>query len=349
MLAYLTARSLDGLSELVEELGGSGTRLFESTGIPRALLRDGNGLLPYALYCQLLENAVAEVGRPDFALLLARRRVSSNYAKELQIYTYSAKTLQQAIEGLMDHLRTRSLGIEYALQINRDTACFSRTPPSREAIRYPQATILLMACLYLMLSEASCHKLQLSSVSLTFRDPGIGAKLKAFFRCPVQFDAEINSLNFPARLLDLGIATRDDSLHHLIADYLTSRHLEETRDFNELVRSLISRNLAAGRPDIEALSLRIPFQSRTIQKKLKESGTSFTALLTEVRFELAESLLLQSDIPITYVAQRLCYQDLSAFSKAFSKYYGVSPRLWKKQRQEEAAGAAPAPTHSPRC
>jgi AraC-like DNA-binding protein len=68
-----------------------------------------------------------------------------------------------------------------------------------------------------------------------------------------------------------------------------------------------------------------------------------------VRFELAESLLLQSDIPITYVAQRLCYQDLSAFSKAFSKYYGVSPRLWKKQRQEEAAGAAPAPPHSPRC
>ena len=112
-----------------------------------------------------------------------------------------------------------------------------------------------------------------------------------------------------------------DSLHHLIADYLTSRHLEETRDFTELVRSLISRNLAAGRSDIEALSLRIPFQSRTIQKKLKESGTSFTALLNEVRFELAESLLLQSDIPITYIAQRLCFQDISAFSKAFSKHF----------------------------
>ena len=115
MLAYMAVKALDGLPELVEELGGSSARLIESTGISRAMLRDGDGLIPYPLWCQLLENAVVEVGRPDFALLLARHRVSSNYAKELQIYTYSAKSLQQAIEGLMDHLRTRTLGIEYAL------------------------------------------------------------------------------------------------------------------------------------------------------------------------------------------------------------------------------------------
>jgi AraC-like DNA-binding protein len=344
MLAYMTARSLDGLLELVEKLGGSAARLIEATGISRSLFSDADGLIPYALHCQLLENAAVEVGRRDFALLLARHRVASNYAKELQIYTYSSKTLRQAIEGLMDHLRTRTLGIDYALEVNRDNACFSRTPPPREAARYPQATILLLASLYLMLSEASGGRLELTSVSVMFKDPGIGAELKALFRCPVQFEAEINSLNFPARLLDLPIATQDDGLHDLMVDYLASRQLEETRDFTELVRNLISRNLAAGRPDIEALSLRIPFQSRTIQKKLKESGTSFTALLNEVRFELAESLLLQSDIPITYIAQRLCYQDISAFSKAFSKHYGMSPRQWKKRQREEAAGAAPPQT-----
>jgi AraC-like DNA-binding protein len=341
MLAYMTARSLDGLLELVKELGGSDTRLIEATGISRALFSDADGLIPYALHCQLLENAAVEVGRRDFALLLARHRVASNYAKELQIYTYSSKNLRQAIEGLMDHLRTRTLGIDYALEVQRDTACFSRTPPSSEAARYPQASILLLGSLYLMLLKASGGRFELTSVSLTFRDPGIRAELKAFFRCPLYFDAEINSLNFPARLLELGIATQDDGLHDLMVDYLASRQLQETRDFTELVRHLISRNLAAGRPDIDALSLRIPFQSRTIQKKLKESGTSFTALLNEVRFELAESLLLQSDIPITYIAQRLCFQDISAFSKAFSKHYGMSPRQWKKQLLEEPAGAAP--------
>jgi AraC-like DNA-binding protein len=59
-----------------------------------------------------------------------------------------------------------------------------------------------------------------------------------------------------------------------------------------------------------------------------------------MRFELAESLLLQSDTPITYIAQRLCYQDVSAFSKAFSKHYGMSPRQWKRRRLEQAASAA---------
>lgn len=334
MIAYMSARTLDGLLELVEELGGSGARLIGETGVSRALFTDDNGLIPYTLYCQLIENAVKQLGRPDFALLLARRRMESNYAKEIKIYVFSAQRLQQAIEGMIDHLRTRTLGIDYALEVDRDIACFSRTPPPRDAGRYPQATILLMASFYLLLFEASGSKLQLTSVSFASKDPGTVANLlRAFFRCPVQFEAEFDSLNFEARFLGLDISTQDDSLHDLLTDYLKTRHLEQTRDFADLVRSLIRKNLAAGRPDIEALSLRIPFQSRTIQKKLKEAGTSFTELLNEVRFELAESLL-QSDIPITYIGQRLCYQDISAFSKAFSKRYGVSPRQWKSGRKQ---------------
>ena len=48
-------------------------------------------------------------------------------------------------------------------------------------------------------------------------------------------------------------------------------------------------------------------------------------------FELAENLLAGTDNPLTYVAQHLCYQDLSAFSKAFKNHYGVSPTVWKQR------------------
>ena len=342
VLAYMTAKSLDGLLEMVDEFGGSSAQLIESTGVSRALLSDGDALIPYTLFCHLVETAVRQVGRPDFALELARRRMQTNYAKEIKVYVLAAQTLRQALEGLLIHLRTRTLGIDYSLEIDGGIACFSRMLPPREATRFPQGTILVMASLYLLLRESSGNRLQLTSVSFAFKDPGLSADLKAFFRCPVQFDAEADSLNFPARFLELDIPTQDAGLRDLAADYLRMRRLEETGDFVDLVKSLISRNLAAGRPDIEALSLRIPFRSRTIQKKLNESGTSFSELLNEVRFELAESLLLESDIPITFIAQRLCYQDISAFSKAFRKRYDLSPRQWKSQRLQVASVATQA-------
>jgi len=68
--------------------------------------------------------------------------------------------------------------------------------------------------------------------------------------------------------------------------------------------------------------------------KGKGSYGKNSEVLNESRFELAENLLTNSDNPFTYIAQRLCFYDLSAFSKAFKKKYGVSARKWKSAHQQ---------------
>jgi len=52
-------------------------------------------------------------------------------------------------------------------------------------------------------------------------------------------------------------------------------------------------------------------------------------LLGKARFELAETLLKQSDISMTEIAERLGYRELSAFSRAFKMAYGVAPSAWR--------------------
>jgi AraC-like DNA-binding protein len=281
-----------------------------------------------------LEVAARQLDRADFALLLAEKRREIGYTRDAVIYGRAAKTFEQAIEGVRNHIRARALGIQHSLETWANVTFFSRSLDTQESTRYPQGGILFFASLHGMLKDVTDNKWEPSSVSFTFKDTGYDVLLKNYFGCPIQFDGEQDAVFFPSRFLDHELPARDDNAHELLSEYFTSLHLADKPDFQETVKLMIQKSLVLGRSDIEALALRLPYKTRTIQRKLKEMGTSYSEVLNESRFELAENLLTNSDNPLTYIAQRLCFHDLSAFSKAFKKKYGVSASEWKKAHQQ---------------
>jgi AraC-like DNA-binding protein len=54
-------------------------------------------------------------------------------------------------------------------------------------------------------------------------------------------------------------------------------------------------------------------------------GLSFKQIINTMRIEEAKRLLLESDLPITEIAMRLGFNDLSYFSQLFKKHEGVTP------------------------
>jgi AraC-like DNA-binding protein len=325
---------LAGTAELYEELGGNVSQLLAETGCPGNILYGTTELIPYSYCGFLLEVAARQLDRADFALLLAEKRRKIGYTREAVLYCRAAKTFEQAIEGIRKHIRARALGTQYSLETWANVTFFSRSLDTQESTRYPQGSILFFASLHGMLKDVTDNKWEPSSVSFTFKDTGYNVLLKNYFECPIQFDGEQDAVFFPSRFLDHELPARDDNAHELLSEYFTSLHLADKPDFQETVKLMIQKSLALGRSDIEALALRLPYKTRTIQRKLKEMGTSYSEVLHDSRFELAENLLTNSDNPLTYIAQRLCFHDLSAFSKAFKKKYGVSASEWKKAHQQ---------------
>jgi AraC-like DNA-binding protein len=71
--------------------------------------------------------------------------------------------------------------------------------------------------------------------------------------------------------------------------------------------------------------------SWSLQRRLREQGLSFSVVVDKLRCELATHYLSQQQLPITALAPLLGYSEASAFSRAFRRWFGVSPRQWRRE------------------
>jgi AraC-like DNA-binding protein len=73
---------------------------------------------------------------------------------------------------------------------------------------------------------------------------------------------------------------------------------------------------------------------RTLQRRLGEEGSSFSAVLDDLRFELAAELIRDRDYPLMAIAHDLGYRDQAHFTRAFRRWTGMSPSEYRSRLQD---------------
>jgi AraC-like DNA-binding protein len=101
------------------------------------------------------------------------------------------------------------------------------------------------------------------------------------------------------------------------------------------VRDVLVARLADP-PDADEVATLLHLGTRTLRHRLAAEGTSYRALLSEVREHLAEELLITAGLPVDQIARRLGYVEVSSFSQAFRQWKGVGPREYRKQHPRAA-------------
>lgn len=77
---------------------------------------------------------------------------------------------------------------------------------------------------------------------------------------------------------------------------------------------------------------KIAFLSDTQFKKLftQQMGMTVMQYVTKIRMTKAQALLSHTDYPLQIIGEMVGYKELSAFSRKFSQYFGLSPTKFKK-------------------
>ncbi|MBW3697781.1 AraC family transcriptional regulator [Vibrio sp. T187] len=93
------------------------------------------------------------------------------------------------------------------------------------------------------------------------------------------------------------------------------------RNVIEHIEAHLAQELSIAR--LSAVACLSPTQLKTVFKQQTEHTVN--QYITKLRMEKAQALLLHTDYPLSIVAESVGYTDLTAFSRRFSKYFGLSP------------------------
>ncbi|WP_233231647.1 helix-turn-helix domain-containing protein [Tichowtungia aerotolerans] len=64
-------------------------------------------------------------------------------------------------------------------------------------------------------------------------------------------------------------------------------------------------------------------------------GKSFQSYVQEMRLDKAATLLQQTDLPISTIAHRVGYQDISRFGQHFKRRFEKTPNQWRQHTREK--------------
>ena len=100
-------------------------------------------------------------------------------------------------------------------------------------------------------------------------------------------------------------------------------------DIVSQVKKAIIHDLPSGTPSEENIAKLVLLSNRTLQRRLSDENTNFRSLVLEVRRELAQKYLADKAMPLAEISYMLGFSDTSSFSRAFKKWTGDPPAVFR--------------------
>jgi AraC-like DNA-binding protein len=149
------------------------------------------------------------------------------------------------------------------------------------------------------------------------------------FQCPVTPKATELSLEFPAHILKQEILSANYELQNFLLQKINiltkarEEHTLRTRIYNYLLANSYLHALS-----LEAVAANFNLSARSLQRKLKEEGVSYSDIVEEVRKTLAIHYINSGNYPIKDISHILGYNEQSAFLRAFKRWTGKTPKTF---------------------
>jgi AraC-like DNA-binding protein len=156
-----------------------------------------------------------------------------------------------------------------------------------------------------------------------------GSELAAYFGCNITFGARTDELSFARSIKDTTVVGADPYLNDLlvsVGEQALSRRGTNKGTFRASIENAIVPLLPHGKVRASEIATRLGLSQRTSARRLASEGLTFSDVLDSLRGDLARQYLSDPDLSISRIAWLLGYQEVSAFTHAFKRWTGGSPR-----------------------
>lgn len=246
----------------------------------------------------------------------------------------ASATLGDALRQWVRYLNLLDDAVEVALDIDGEHG-YLRVARESEAPA-PTSHELCWALVARQARELSTVPFRLQAVELAHPAPDDVGRYRAWFDAPVTFGAAHTRLVFPRAALEASLVSSDPALLAILtraADELT-RTLATDPSIAARVKRALHDLLRSADAQIDDVARRLGLTGRSLQRRLKDEGTTFADLRDTVRHELARRYL-DDGLAIAEISFLLGFSEPSAFFRAFKRWTGEAPLA---HRRRELAG-----------
>jgi AraC-like DNA-binding protein len=316
-------------------LGQEPEPVFDSVGLKVAQFADPDTEISYLAASRLLRRCSTATGCEHFGLVVGTRAAPSVLGVA-GFMLRAAPDVGTGLRGLVQHLDLHDQGGVPTLLIQGGVALlgYAIQQPRAEAVDQIYDLSMAVAC---NIMRALCGETwSPTEVLLSRRPPRDLTPYRQFFHAPLRFDADLSALAFPSRWLTHKVASADHLLHRHLEREAEALHSVRNANIIGDVRRSLRQLLANRKCAVSDLARQLCMHQRTLNRRLREEGTSFRREIDEIRYAMARQLLEESTMSIARIATTLCYADVTAFSRAFKRWTGITPAQWRTHNGSSA-------------
>jgi AraC-like DNA-binding protein len=154
-----------------------------------------------------------------------------------------------------------------------------------------------------------------------------------YFRCPVHYDSDRAAIRIAPGDLARDVKSANAARKRALEVELAPRLDEDlVLRLQRSLRILLVDDAASK----EFVAQHFAMHRRTLERRLNARGITFQAVLDEVRFEVARQLLHDTQLAIANIAGAIGFEEASSFTRAFTRWAGVSPTKWRSAQRPPA-------------
>jgi len=328
--ATVAAGFARSLMELAVSKGASRKALAERSRIAPAELQDQDNRIPFAKYVALMRAGQELCDDPALALHFGERFDLS----ELSIVGLVGGASESMADAFAQMNRYARLAVDVGLgpddcyRLERRGSSLWIVDTRRTPNNFPElmeSSFARMVCT----SRRYLPGTQIvKAIHFTHAEPSYRAEYERVFQAPVIFASDKNAL-----LTDDAWLKHKSPSSSRYALGVLSAHAEklaESLDRSESTKGRVEKLLIpvlhTGDANVETISRQLGLSRQTLFRRLRAESTTFESVLDELRHKLALHYLNKEKVSVGEAAYRVGFSDPAAFSRAFKRWTGTSPR-----------------------
>jgi AraC-like DNA-binding protein len=317
----------------LEARGVDGMALAREAGVDPGTFEVDGGRVPLAASTALWRLAVRTTGDPCFAVSVARF-VRPGTFHGLGLGVLASRTLADALTRIG---RFAPLVLDTAARPSAEerdgrfvlALGWTSSVAGRPGVPVPESVEAITACIVATARFLTDGAVAPVEVHLPRPDRPEPDGFERYFRCPVRYGADDYLIAYDAdrvhRPLRAGCGEAAEAADRVAAGYIA--RVQGPDGVADEVRTVLRRAVGEGSPTAARVAAELAMSSRTLQRRLQDEGTTFRALVDEVRMARARELLADGTTAAA-VATRLGFSDPTAFRRAFKRTTGETPRTF---------------------